>query len=38
MAGTSFERLRVYRLAEELADTVWRVAKKWDSLARDTND
>ncbi len=36
MAGSSFERLRVYRLAEELADTVWGVVKRWDSLARDT--
>jgi four helix bundle protein len=36
MAGKSFEELRVYHLAEDLADTVWNVVKGWDLLARDT--
>src|SRR5438046_8597375 len=35
MAGKSFEKLRVYRLAEDLADAVWEVARRWDALARD---
>lgn len=36
MGGMSFEELRVYRLAEELADLVWEVARLWDAVARDT--
>jgi four helix bundle protein len=36
MAGASFEKLRVYRLAEELADSVWELACGWAALARDT--
>jgi four helix bundle protein len=36
MARTSFENLRVYQLAERLADAVWDIVRKWDGLARDT--
>jgi four helix bundle protein len=36
MARTSFENLRVYQLAERLADAVWEIVRKWDRLARDT--
>ena len=36
MARTNFERLRVYRLSEKLADAVWNVVLGWDNLARDT--
>jgi four helix bundle protein len=36
MASRSFEQLRVYCLAEELADAVWSVVKHWDILTRDT--
>jgi four helix bundle protein len=36
MAGKSFEKLRVYRLAEELADAIWDIARRWQALARDT--
>ena len=36
MARTGFENLRVYHLAEELADLVWEVVIKWDRLAKDT--
>lgn len=36
MARTGFERLRVYQLAEELADYVWEVTRKWELLALDT--
>ena len=31
-----FEELRVYRLSEKLADTVWDTVKQWDYLAKDT--
>ena len=36
MPTKSFEELRVYRLAEELADEIWNIVRCWDSLARDT--
>lgn len=36
MARTVFENLRVYRLAEEIADLVWKMVIKWDRLAQDT--
>jgi four helix bundle protein len=36
MARPNFERLRVYKLSEELADTVWNIVKGWSNLARDT--
>ena len=31
-----FENLRVYQLAEELADEIWDIAIKWDIFAKDT--
>jgi len=31
-----FEELRVYQLAEKLADDIWNVVRNWDGLARDT--
>lgn len=36
MERTNFEKLRVYRLAETLADGGWSVVRTWDYLARDT--
>jgi four helix bundle protein len=36
VARTNFENLRVYVLAEELADKIWIVVRSWDPLARDT--
>jgi four helix bundle protein len=36
VAKTNFENLRVYLSAEQLADEVWRLVRKWDALARDT--
>jgi hypothetical protein len=30
IARTGFENLRVYQLAEEIADLVWEVVFKWD--------
>ncbi|MGZ8847634.1 MAG: four helix bundle protein [Pyrinomonadaceae bacterium] len=36
MTSTNFEKLRVYRLFEELADRVWDIVLGWNNLARDT--
>ncbi len=36
MARTNFENLRVYRLAEDLADLIWRVVMNWPLFAKDT--
>jgi len=36
MARTQFEQLDVYRLAEDLADSIWLVAEKWPSFPRST--
>ena len=36
MAKTNFESLRVYQLAENLADQVWLILVKWHVFARDT--
>ena len=36
MAKSNFENLAVYKLAEEIADSVWEVVGRWQPLARDT--
>ena len=36
MARTQFENLRVYLLAEEIADLSWKVVIKWGQLAQNT--
>ena len=36
MTRTNFENMRVYLLAEQLADEVWLVVRTWKMLARDT--
>lgn len=36
MTTRGFEELRVYQLAEKLADDIWNVVRNWDGLARDT--
>ena len=36
MAGVGFEDLRVYQLAEELADATWELVQNWNNLAKDT--
>ena len=36
MAKTNFESLRVYQLAETLADEIWTIVMKWNVFARDT--
>ena len=36
MSRTHFENLRVYKLAEDLADEIWNIVLRWDRFARDT--
>ena len=36
MGKTNFENLRVYQLAERLADRVWKIVIKWDYFAKTT--
>jgi four helix bundle protein len=36
MGKTNFENLRVYLLAEKLADRVWKIVLKWDYFAKAT--
>src|SRR5579859_390878 len=36
MSKTNFEKLRVYQLAEQLADEIWNIVLRWDTFARDT--
>src|SRR2546425_62896 len=33
---SNFENLRVYQLAEELADRIWEIVLSWNMFARDT--
>jgi four helix bundle protein len=33
---TSFEKLRVYQLAEKLANEIWKIVQRWDHFAKDT--
>ena len=36
MARTQFENLDVYRLAENLSDSIWTIVVKWNHLAQST--
>ncbi len=36
MARTQFEELDVYRLSEDLADSIWLIAEKWQHFPRNT--
>ena len=36
MGFVRFEELRVFRLAERLADEIWDVVKKWNHFEKDT--
>lgn len=36
MANSEFQNLRVYQLAENLADEIWDVVDGWGSFAKDT--
>jgi four helix bundle protein len=33
---TDFERLRVYKLSEDLTDQIWELVVSWNQFARDT--
>ena len=36
MVQTNFEKLRVYQLAEQLADLIWNIVIKWDYFSKTT--
>jgi four helix bundle protein len=36
MPSKRFQDLRVYQLAEKLADDIWTIVNTWESLAQDT--
>ena len=36
MAASNFTNLKVYQLAEQLADAIWDVATGWEHFAKDT--
>ncbi|HXG08912.1 MAG TPA: four helix bundle protein [Gemmataceae bacterium] len=36
MARSNFENLKVYQLAEKLADEIWNIVVRWNPFARDT--
>jgi four helix bundle protein len=36
LAITAFKKLDVYRLSEELSDSVWRMVQSWDWFAKGT--
>src|SRR5258708_5402847 len=36
MSRTNFEKLRVYQLAEQLADQIWDIVLEWHPFAKDT--
>ncbi len=36
MSSESFEKLRVYQLAEQLSDEIWGLVCKWSNFAKDT--
>ena len=33
---TNFEKLDVYKLSEQLSDTIWDIVIEWDYFAKDT--
>ncbi|YAG14914.1 hypothetical protein NSTC745_04264 [Nostoc sp. DSM 114161] len=36
MSSKRFQELRVYQLAERLADDIWKIVNGWKSLPQDT--
>jgi four helix bundle protein len=36
MASKYFQELRVYKLAEKLADEIWKIVNDWDIFAKNT--
>jgi len=36
MSKTNFEKLRVYQLAEKLADRIWKIVVRWEYFSKTT--
>ncbi len=36
MSLTHYQDLRIYRLSEELSDTIWKIVSRWPGFARHT--
>ncbi|WYL92864.1 MAG: four helix bundle protein [Gloeotrichia echinulata IR180] len=36
MSSRYFQELRVYKLAEKLADEIWKIVERWDIFAKNT--
>ena len=36
MGKTNFEKLRVYQLAEQLADRIWKIVVEWEYFSKIT--
>ena len=36
MERTNFEKLQVYQLSEQIADSIWNIVITWNTFARDT--
>jgi four helix bundle protein len=36
MATLQFDELDIYKVAEDLADEIWKIVRRWDNFARDT--
>ncbi|WP_320073203.1 hypothetical protein [Nostoc sp. MG11] len=36
MSSSYFQELRVYKLAEKLADEIWKIVDGWDIFAKNT--
>lgn len=36
MGRPDFEELQVYKLAEKLANKIWKIVIRWDDFAKDT--
>ncbi len=36
MSRTNFENLRIYQLAEQIADQIWTIVDSWNYFAKDT--
>ena len=36
MSASNFEKLRVYQLSEQLADSIWDIVEEWKTFAKDT--
>ena len=36
MTPSNFENLRIYKLAEDLADKIWNIVERWNPFARNT--